>query len=42
VTARYRNCTVLAGVSPDSVVLDCSVEGIASQVFPPSLLYCHS
>jgi hypothetical protein len=42
VTPRYRKVIVAPGVSPAMTVFAYSVTGAASQVLPPSMLYCHS
>jgi hypothetical protein len=42
VAARYRNITVAPGVSPETVVLVCSVDAEVTHVLPPSVLYRHT
>jgi len=42
VTGRYRNSTVTPGVKPVTVVAAWRVDGAITQVFPPSVLNCHS
>ena len=42
VTDRYRKVTVVAGVSPDIVVVDLTVEGAGCHVCPPSALQAQS
>jgi hypothetical protein len=42
VTGQDRNCTVVPDGRPVIDVFDCSVEGIATHVLPPSALYSQS
>jgi hypothetical protein len=42
VTGQDRNCTVVPDLSPVIDVFDCNVDGIATHVLPPSVLYSQS